>query len=54
MNSNKKSDHLLFEIEQARKDLLSIAFNNALNSLEVVKASQKLDMLLNHYENKRY
>lgn len=45
----KKLESMLEEIEFARKRMIELAYDNPLNSEIVIKASTKLDKLLNVY-----
>ncbi|MFC0469994.1 aspartyl-phosphate phosphatase Spo0E family protein [Halalkalibacter kiskunsagensis] len=47
----KKETQLLIEIEQYRSLLNKTAKNTSIISEEMLKYSQKLDQLLNEYEN---
>ncbi|OIJ15140.1 hypothetical protein BKP37_06905 [Anaerobacillus alkalilacustris] len=51
MKKDLKNKKMLEEIEIARKKMVQLAYENPLNSKEVVDASTKLDKLLNVYNN---
>ncbi len=44
--------NLLQEIEQSRKEMIHLTKQHQLTSTPVIKCSQKLDALLNAYQNK--
>lgn len=45
--------HLLKEIERSRKEMIHLTKQHQLTSKSVIKCSQKLDSLLNAYQNKQ-
>jgi hypothetical protein len=45
----KRKERLLYQIEEARTELNSLAKTKALTEPQVLKVSRKLDILLNEY-----